>query len=202
MIASPSAYLVQFGRSGGLGCFTSAEPLRLRRGDRVLVETFRGQEVGVVVRTASDAQARLLGGAPSGTIHRTITEDDGRRLRELEERSRVLFEECRTRGHVLDVEMLFTGDRVIVHYAGAEPDLSDIERRFGVSILFENVNPPVIEAKGCGKPDCGRGHEGSCSSCGTEGGCGTCGSHRGVDLRSYFTHLRAEMEAQGRVPLL
>ena len=114
---------------------------------------------------------------------------------------------------VLDVELLFDGSCAIFHIVGpADCDWSPLsaalEADAGLTVRFENLaaGAPHEEheeheehAGGCGKPDCGRG-EGGCSSCGS-GGCGSCGKDP-VDLRPYFAHLRAKMEAEGRTSLL
>ena len=47
------SYVVSFGKSGALGCFTADAGLILSRGMAVVIETLRGLEVGSVVGPAS-----------------------------------------------------------------------------------------------------------------------------------------------------
>ena len=48
-------YLVSHGRSGGLGRFSAPPSSKLNRGDRVLIDSPRGREVGTVLCEAKAA---------------------------------------------------------------------------------------------------------------------------------------------------
>ena len=61
-------YLLNYGSAGDFGPFHSEEPLACRRGDRVVVRSHRGQELGVVMRPATEEHARLLEGKFVGQI--------------------------------------------------------------------------------------------------------------------------------------
>jgi hypothetical protein len=209
-------FLVNHGKGGAVGRFLAAEALPLRRGDRVVVRSPRGLEVGVVLCPAGPRHARLLGDALVGELLRPAGPDDDAALERLRPLAERLFEDGRRLAldldlpaEVLDVEMLLDGRRAIVqHVQAAECDwdgfVAALRSRHGVDVLLENLAlaaPAEEEHGGCGKPDCGRGGGGGCTDCGS-GGCSSCGSG-GVDLRAYFAHLRTQMEQQHqRTPLL
>ena len=212
-------YVVAFGKSGGLGCFTVVEAMELNRGDRVVVQTGRGVELGEVLGPATLRQARLIGALTAGDILRRCTTVDDTAQGQLRRQADALFEACRARAaqlalpmQILDVEVLLDGRHAIVQFlGGAEADAETLAATqlndSGLEIRFENLAapaPPDHEehaSGGCGKPDCGQTEGGGCTTCGSSGGCSSCGSSK-VDLRPYFAHLRDKMEAQHRTPLL
>lgn len=211
-------YVVGFGKSGGLGCFTVVEAMELSRGDRVVVRTARGIEFGEVLGPATLRQARLIGALAAGDILRRCTTDDEVAHVRLRRQGDALFESCRARVaelglvlQILDVEVLLDGRHAIVQFVGgADADAEKLAAALPANemeLRFENLATPASPGHeehshgGCGKPDCGRTEGGGCSTCGTGGGCSSCGASQ-VDLRPYFAHLRDKMEAQHRTPLL
>jgi cell fate regulator YaaT (PSP1 superfamily) len=211
-------YIVAFGKSGGLGCFTVVEHFELNRGDAVVVRTPRGLELGQVLGPATLRQARLIGAEASGDILRSATSEDQLASRTLREQAERLFEAAQQQAalvglplQILDVELLLDGKQALIQYIGgsdADIDVLASHLRYSsdVEIRFENLGlPPTVEDHahgGCGKPDCGRVEGGGgCTTCGTGGGCSSCGAGH-VDLRPYFAHLRAKMEADQRTSLL
>jgi cell fate regulator YaaT (PSP1 superfamily) len=208
-------FLVSYGKSGGLGSFSAAEPLALERGDRVIVDTPRGRELGTVLCPASVRQARLLGAVASGTIIRPVTTADDATMAEACSLSQRLFEAGRQLAQsrelsleILDVDVFFE-DRALLQFIGADiPELDTFAQTlsdsFHVDIRLENLALPQApaEVQGCGKPDCGKtAGGGSCSTCSTGGGCSSCGS-AATDLRPYFAHLREKMEVGQRTSLV
>lgn len=210
-------FLVNHGKSGVLGSFALREPLHLGRGDRVLVQSPRGLEVGTVLCPATVRQSRLLGGKSSGQLLRAVSAEDEVTLARLEAREQELFAAGRHLAadmdlpvEVLDAELLFDVRHAFLHLVSgptswdAGPWVHRLEEQFALEVRWLDVasGGPGEEAEehgGCGKPGCGKA-EGGCSSCGS-GGCSSCG--RGsVDLRPYFAHLRGEMETGRRTPLL
>jgi hypothetical protein len=210
-------FVVSHGKGGALGIFTSAEPLSLRRGQRVIVQTQRGAEIGAVLCAANDRQALLLGATAAGQLLRRLTSGDESRRDELITRAQQVFETGRAWAtknglalELLDVDLLFDASTAIVQFVGSDADTESLaqtlEHHFGLSVRLENLATPATpeeESHGCDKPDCGRmaGGDGGCSTCSTGGGCSTCGSGK-TDLRDYFSHLRTNMEKQQRVPLV
>src|SRR5438445_7002591 len=84
-------YLLSYGNVGDFGRFRCAEALACRRGDRVIVRSPRGQELGVVMRLASPEVGRLLPDQFVGQILRLATAggfDLGERM---QQRARRLF---------------------------------------------------------------------------------------------------------------
>lgn len=208
-------YVVSYGKGGAVGIFTSAEPLHLRRGQNVVVQTHRGVEFGGVLCAANDRQAILLGAAPAGRLLRRVNAADEMRRREQAAVQQQIFETSRVASaegalalEVLDVDLLFDAVTAIVQFVGSEADAEilahRLEERFGLTLRLENLalaTPHEEEVHGCDKPDCGRtAGGGGCTTCSTGGGCSSCGSSK-VDLRQYFGHLRTKMEEQHRTPL-
>jgi hypothetical protein len=205
-------FVVSYGKSGALGVFTSSEFLILRRGQRVLVKTSRGAEIGAVLCPASIMQARLLGAISSGDLLRCVNADDEvhrDRRAEIEQRlfdaSRAWAKQDGLELEILDVDLLFDGAQAIVQFvgsdAGSESLAAALEEQFALKVRLENLAAPKEEHEHahCDKPDCGRlNGGGGCTTCGTGGGCSTCGSGA-TDLREYFGHLRTKMES--RIPL-
>jgi hypothetical protein len=210
--AAHDQYIVSHGKSGAVGVFTAPEPLALKRGHIVLIETSRGIESGAILCAASLRQARLLGATASGTLVRPFTPDDESVKQRHDQLEQAIFETSRAwverdalSLEILDVEVLFDGRNAIVQFVGQEASTEKLavalERQFGLSIRFENLAAPRQEEHehGCDKPDCGRTAGGGCSTCSTGGGCSSCDSGKNVDMRDYFAHLRTKMES--RIPL-
>jgi len=213
-------YLVNHGKNGALGSFRVSAPLALRRGEKVVLETSLGLEVGAVLGPASVLQSRRLGDA--GMILRRVQHSDEFELLQGKARADALFDQarilCRRLNldlELLDVDLSLDGRQALLlvlagDNVNADPLIEELERLFAMDIKIQNRAAPaplteVEEEAGCGKPDCGKKDDaegGGCTSCSTGGGCSTgCGS-KGVDLRDYFSHLRTKMEADNRVPLL
>jgi cell fate regulator YaaT (PSP1 superfamily) len=214
-----SEYLVSYGSTGGFGCFAGDSELACDRGERVVIETLRGMEVGVVLCEATDQHARLLPAHSGGRLLRRATDQDEMALGHMRQQAQVLFQRCRDLAadlglplEVLDVEVLFDGSQVIIQHL-APPDcnaaalVEALAREHGLTVRLENLalTPAVVKEEsggGCGKPDCGRVEGGGgCTSCGSSG-CSSCGGGK-VDMRQYFAHLRGKMEQHlERTPLL
>jgi hypothetical protein len=210
-------YLVSHGASGGVGRFAAGEGLCCRRGDRVVVESRRGLELGVVLCPTTPRHARLLADPAVGRLVRRATVADEAEARRLRALAHALFAEGRRLAaegglpfEILDVELLLDGRRAVVQHLGwAECDYTSfadsLGRPHGLEVLMEDLAIPLAPVEeghgGCGEPGCGRANgAGGCSSCGPGGGCSSCGGN--VDLRDYFAHLRTQMEQKQRVPLL
>lgn len=210
-------FIVSFGKIGALGVFTAAEPLMLRRGQAVIVQTSRGVEVGTVLCPATLRQARLLGSTSSGPLLRLVSADDEGRRDGRAEFERHIFETSRAWAErdslalaILDVDLMFDGAQAVVQFVGNDADTENLaqalEQHFAIAIRLENLAAPMPEEKhehgGCDRPDCGRtAGDGGCTTCGSGGGCSSCSSGKKTDLREYFGHLRTKMETSQRIPL-
>jgi hypothetical protein len=199
-------FVVTHGKSGVIGVFTMTEAVVFKRGDRVLVQSGRGLEIGVVLGPATVHQARLFGATSSGILLRAVVPQDDTRLVELKAREEVIYDAARgidgAELEVLDVDLLFDGVNAIVQFVGNEDAVevvaSKLEAQLGLTIRMENLTLPTShDEHRCDKPDCGR-ESGGCTSCSTGGGCSSCGTGK-VDMREYFGHLRTKMEQ--RIPL-
>jgi hypothetical protein len=218
MVADICEYLVSHGKNGAFGRFAAAELLTCSRGERVVVQSPRGLELGSVLCPATPRHARFLVQSPVFKLLRRATAADEAAAQRMNELARTLVEEARrTAAHlnlpveILDVEVLLDGRQAIVQHLSAPdrdltPLLEAMTGRHAIELLLENlaVTPPVAQAEeeGCGEPNCGRAGGGSgCSTCGSGGSCSACGASN-FDMRAYFSHLRAQMENQQRRPLL
>ncbi len=211
----PDQFIVSHGKSGVLGVFTAAEAMPLRRGQRVIVQTGRGIEIGTVLSPATLRQARLLGAVSSGQLLRLANDADEARRGGLALLEQQLFDAARAHAQsaslgleILDVDLLFDGQQAVVQFVGSDADTENLahalEERFTLTVRLENLATPAAPQEhdhgGCDKPDCGKTAGGGCTTCSSGGGCSSCGSSK-VDLRPYFSHLRDKMEAKGRISL-
>jgi hypothetical protein len=211
-------YLVSYGTTGEFGRFRPVRPLACCRGDRVVVCSHRGLELGVLLCEARPGHAHFLPNTSVGQLVRPAGPDDEReadrqagRAGELFDGARRLAAELGLPLEVLDVEVLLDGEQAILHHLHwAEFDERDLvaglSRRHGLRVRLHSLRTapaePEGEEHGCGRPGCGKTAGGGCSTCGSGGGCSTCGSGK-EDVRAYFASLREQMhQRQGRVPLV
>jgi len=205
-------YLVSYGLQAEFGRFRAAGPFPCRRGDRVVVRTPRGLEIGQVLRLASPRHARFLPNTTVGPLLRRLREEDqqaeitlARRGGELLDRAGRLAEELDLPLELLDVEVLLEGQYGVLHLLRSgeidlRPFVSTLSREFQIQISLVDLSQPVVpeeeeEHHGCGSA-------GGCGSCGSGGGCGSCGTTGTAhDVRDYFATLRSRMERE-RVNLL
>jgi hypothetical protein len=210
-------YLVQYGRSAYVGRFAVAGGFTPSRGDRVVVRTPWGLELGEVLCGADGRFAGGLDPAAGGELLRLAGPDDFADAARRESLGLSVLGAAEESGlpiTLLDVEVSLDGSAAVLHAlplgpCDADPVLADLSERFGLAVRLLDVSrtptvtDPPEKAATCGKPDCGSG---GCSSCGT-GGCSTGSCSRGSvksadELTSYFADLRRKMEqAAGRTPL-
>ncbi|MBP3957770.1 hypothetical protein J8F10_21165 [Gemmata sp. G18] len=219
--------LVQFGRSGFVGRFTStaAHP----RSARVIVRGPRGIEPGVVLCEPGEKFTSAL--STEGELLRIATdEDDSRtaafpgRESELLAAANAAASECGLPLTFVDAELTLD-DHLILHglawdACDATSLFGDLSARFGLSVRLLDLSQTAITkdppppATTCGKPGCGT-EGGGCSSCGTDSGdgekkgCSTKSCSKGKvksadELTAYFSDLRQKMEqsAATRTPLV
>lgn len=212
-----TGYLVQFGRLAYVGRFVPETPLTLERGQRVVIRTVRGVEIGVVLCPASERfSTRFDTAEPTGLL-RLATDQDQTAVDDLACTILTAAEEA-VRQHgfpvtVLDCEALLDSGPVIVHilpWAACELDLvlEELSTQFGRAIrILDIARTPIASqapepVSGCGKTGCGSSG-GSCGSCGTGGGCGIGSScsrkavKSSTEMTAYFQDLREKMEAAG-----
>jgi cell fate regulator YaaT (PSP1 superfamily) len=212
-VTGVSEYLVSFGNAGEFSRFQAAGPMDCRRGDRVVIRTARGLEVGTVLCPATSRHARMLHEAPAGDLLRVANPEDEAIAAGVQDRAACLFDDGRRLAaelglslEILDVEVSLDGHQVTLYFLrGAacdeRPLVSALSKKYEALVSLRDVGLPA-GASGCGRPDCGSKDGGGCSTCGT-GGCSTCGSKSMArDVQEYFAGLRQQMESHHRrVPL-
>lgn len=169
-------YIVRFGAMRFLGIFTpQRENERFKRGDRVIIRTDRGLEVGEVLIDASDRARSFLNNPPRGQILRRMTADDEReaaRIRRLApseiETCEKHIEELGLEMKLVDVEHIFGGERIIVYYlADGRVDFRELVRRlaaeFHTRIEMRQIGVRdeaklLADYGDCGKPVCCNTH--------------------------------------------
>jgi cell fate regulator YaaT (PSP1 superfamily) len=209
-------YVLSYGTMGDVGRFRPTTALVLRRGEQVVVRSYRGLELGEVLCEATPGHVRFLPNTTLGKLLRRVTPEDKRRAELMQERGQRLFEdggrlvaELGLPLAVLDAEVTLDGKQGILHHlAWGDFDERDLVSRLSGShdlrVTLHSLALPKEpdEAEvGCGRPDCGRTEGGSCGDCGS-GGCSSCGARSPVDLKTHFANLREQMFAHNRTPLL
>src|SRR5262245_2618543 len=201
-------YLLGYGLLGDFGRFRPTRPLTCRRGDRAVVRTPRGLEVGEVLCATTPRHAHFLPNATVGSLLRLATAEDERLTENLLARALDFADEAAARARqlglplaVLDAELLLDREHAVVHFVRWEdcdvrPLVSGLSTHFDLHVVLQDLTRPEPHEHGCG--DCGSG---GCGNCGS-GGCGSCGEGKPEEVRAYFAGLREKMMARDRVPLL
>jgi hypothetical protein len=216
-------YLVSYGTSGEFSRFRPTVRRDYSRGDRVVVRSPQGTEIGEVLCRAKSDHARFLSRTAQGELLRLATADDERAAERCRDRAGRIADDARRLSgelglpiEVLDVEVALDGGQAIINHLRQEecdyrPLVSALSRLHDVLVIMQNLALPAglgNEDVGCGKPGCGQG-QGGCSSC-QSGGCGTaggCASGCGAgiqkdDVALFLAGLRRQMENRARTPLL
>jgi cell fate regulator YaaT (PSP1 superfamily) len=210
-------YLVGYGTAGDFGRFRPTRELVCQRGDRVVVRSHRGMELGEVLCEATPGHAQFLPNTTVGPLLRVASPKDEQTAEVQHRKAQALCAEGRRLAgelglplDVLDAEILLDDAHAVVQYlrwaeCDYRPLVSALSKKCAVHILMHDLAPAPTEEEtehGCGRSDCGRtGGGGGCGSC-SSGGCSTCGSAQPEDVSDYFAGLRAQMEAKQRTPLL
>ncbi len=179
-------YLVRYGTLGHFGRFYPVSPHLppCRRGQRVMVRSHRGVEVGVVMGVARPGHAAFLPNTTVGQILRAAGEDERDPMASSRRQSLDIYQACQilsasgsSQVEVVDVEVLLDGEHAVLHVTGggdARSIAEEIGRRFQVGVSVEVLDraegpEPDDAPLSCGDPDCGGGQ------CGTEkSGCSAC----------------------------
>lgn len=117
-------YITRFGAMRFLGVFSFPDHTPLLHGNRVIVRTNRGQEVGTVLCLATpEALERLKGEMIEDRIIRQMTDDDETEYRRLQKGEKDEFLRCRSIIKKMNLDMdlvrvehIFGGERIIVYY--------------------------------------------------------------------------------------
>ena len=147
----------------------------LRRGDRVIVRTLRGWELGEVLAEATPNALAQMVDPPGGTIQRVATAEDEQQVLRLIKESREQFQKCREiiaemqlPMDLIDLERLFGNDRVVVYFLSEQRvDFRELVKRlgaeFGTRIEMKQVGARdeaklLAEYGDFGKPVCCNTH--------------------------------------------
>src|SRR5262249_55782975 len=122
MIATEE-YLVSYGTSGEFARFRVISPAEFQRGDRVVVRTHQGLELGVVMCLARPEHSSFLSRTALGELLRRVTEVDEQQADHARQFGQRVFDDAQrlTRElelplEILDIEVLLDGQQAIVHH--------------------------------------------------------------------------------------
>ncbi|MCS7306472.1 MAG: signal peptidase [Thermoguttaceae bacterium] len=168
-------YIVRFGAMRLLGLFSGPENTQFTRGDKVIVCTERGLEVGQVLREADQTIEEQLASAPQGQILRLMTSEDANELRRIQAHEQQEMQICQRyvdqlglQMKLVDVEHLFGGERIIVYYlADGRVDFRELVRllaaEFKTRIEMRQIGVRdeaklLADYGDCGQPVCCNTH--------------------------------------------
>jgi len=206
MTSDQVEYLVSHGCAGEFARFRAME--LFRRGDRVVVRSQRGLELGEVLCKCTARHTESLRDGFVGELLRRASSEDETIAAGLNERGQRLFEDGRRLAgelglplEIFDVEITLDGHQVVLYHVrwqecDERPLVSALSRKYETLVALRDLGLPA-GASGCGRPDCGS-KEGGCSTCSTGGGCSSCGKTLGHDVKEYFAGLRQQMEERRR----
>jgi cell fate regulator YaaT (PSP1 superfamily) len=158
-----------------LGEFAAPPGAAFARGDRVVVRSDRGQELGDVLCPATPQAVAHLPDPSHGDILRPLTEDDRRRQAQIDEKCRAQFEtagrlvaEHKLAMQLVDVESLFGGERIVFYFlAEKRVDFRELvrsmAREFQTRIELRQIGVRdeaklLADYGDCGKPVCCNTH--------------------------------------------
>lgn len=173
-----TAYLVRIGFAADVFVATSPVPeMTISRRDEVLVQTPRGVELGEVLGESMHSPPES---ESSLRIIRPLTADDRLLVERLQRYKRDAVRRCQdvlaasdSAAVLLDVDQLFDGNTLVLHFIGSVDALG---RELTDTIVAEyesqvqSIRLSELITQGCG-PGCGSDAAGGC---GTAGGCATC----------------------------
>jgi cell fate regulator YaaT (PSP1 superfamily) len=158
-----------------LGEFEAPDGFPYARGNRVVVRSERGLEVGELLCEANPRALGMISEPTHGQILRLVTDDDHRQLDRLREGERQEFETCnrfverlKLQMELVDVEHLFGGERIVFYFlAEKRVDfrelVKDLAREFRTRIEMRQIGVRdeaklLADYGDCGKPVCCNTH--------------------------------------------
>ena len=213
-------YLVKHGQGAFLGRFRAAEGVVPLRGQKVVVRSTRGLELGDVLEVVTERFGKQVSPEISGEMVRLATAEDETKALAAQQRADAILGDAQDSTarlgiplSFLDAELLLDETTAIlqgVHWAECDVSdlLAELSEKHGLIVRLHDLTavPKAEASHGC--ETCGKEKSG-CSSCGTGGGCSTGSCSKGSvksskEMTAYFQDLRRQMEASGhvgRVPL-
>jgi cell fate regulator YaaT (PSP1 superfamily) len=168
-------FVVRYGQMRFLGEFHGLHEQEHPRGQRVVVRTDRGTELGEILCPATDRTAKFLEGPAVGEVLRVATADDQAAVEQLVGRQREGFAACRElierrrlQMDLVDVEAILGGERLVFYYLAEKRvdfrDLvKDLARYFRTRIEMRQIGVRdeaklLADYGDCGKPVCCNTH--------------------------------------------
>jgi cell fate regulator YaaT (PSP1 superfamily) len=168
-------FVVRYGQMRFLGEFAGLDDHAHPRGERVVVRTDRGTELGEVLCPASDRSAAFLENPHRGAIDRVATDADLEAEARQADRSARGLEVCREfvakrrlQMNLVDVEVILGGERIVFYYlAEKRVDfrelVKDLARTFQTRIEMRQIGVRdeaklLADYGDCGKPVCCNTH--------------------------------------------
>lgn len=168
-------YVVRYGQMRFLGEYRAPEGVPLARGERVVVQSDRGAELGEVLCEATDRTAPFLENPVNGPVLRVATEADLEAHARLADRQQEGFRVCseligerRLQMDLVDVEAILGGERMVFYYlAEKRVDfrelVKDLARAFRTRIEMRQIGVRdeaklLADYGDCGKPVCCNTH--------------------------------------------
>lgn len=168
-------YIVRHGVMRFLGQFAPSDNRVYARGERVVVRTDRGQEVGDVLWEATPRALELLITPTQGQILRSLTHEDRVRVDSLRVTAGEEFDRCREmvglknlQMELVDVEHLHGGERIVFYFlAEKRVDfrelVKELAREFKTRIEMRQIGVRdeaklLADYGDCGKPVCCNTH--------------------------------------------
>src|SRR5262249_4776080 len=117
------ALIVRHGAMRFLGAYDTEEGATFTRGNRVIVRSERGLEVGEVLCAASPRALEFIAEATKGRIVRAMTAEDIATAQRLKDQEREELRTCvqfveqrKLQMELVDVEHLFGGERIVFYF--------------------------------------------------------------------------------------
>ena len=168
-------YVVRYGRMRFLGEYTGLPGQDHPRGQRVIVRSDRGTELGDILCPVSERTARYLPNSVQGEILRLVTAEDGVLEARLAEQRDAYFTTCqelvarrRLQMELVDVEVIHGRERVVFYYlAEKRVDfrelVKDLARALRTRIEMRQIGVRdeaklLADYGDCGKPVCCNTH--------------------------------------------
>ncbi len=168
-------YIVRYGAMRTLGVFSASDEQPCARATKVIARTDRGLEAGEVLLDATEPALAGLKDPPRGQILREMTADDANEISRLWEQRQTQYDICQRNieklglpMHLVDVEYVFGGERIVVYYlADGRVDFRELVRtlasEFQTRIEMRQIGVRdeaklMADYGDCGKPVCCNNH--------------------------------------------
>jgi cell fate regulator YaaT (PSP1 superfamily) len=174
-VATGRRFIVRHGAMRFLGDFEAGDNLLWVRGDKVVLRTDRGLEVGEVLCESTPRALELLSEPTSGRILRRLTAEDQAEVDRLRQAECDEFDAClhfvaqrKLQMELVDVEHVFGGERIVFYFlAEKRVDfrelVKDLARSYQTRIEMRQIGVRdeaklLADYGDCGKPVCCNTH--------------------------------------------